>query len=87
MSDDLVYKDGHVMSASLARQIEMAERDLDALEREARMDRAIASLREKRNRVWRAEADLMCRAIERRRQDGPLIYKTTLDARFDARRR
>jgi hypothetical protein len=81
MSDDLVYRDGRMIPADLARQIDMAERELDALEREARMDRAIAGLREKRNRAWRAEADLMCRAIERRRQNGPLIYKTTLDAR------
>ena len=57
-----------------------------------RMDQAVAELREQRN-PRRAEADReralerSALIIERRRQYGPLVYKTISDARLDARRR
>jgi hypothetical protein len=80
MADSLVFINGQLVSASLARMCDRLERDLAAAEVELLMVRATAGFSQLRDMASPAEADRAFRALEKK-QMPRLMYRMTNNAR------
>jgi hypothetical protein len=81
MADDsLVFVNGQLVSAQMARMCGRLERDLAAAERDLLMARAIAGLKLFRDMASPEEADRVFRSLEKK-QMPRLMYRMTNNAR------